>query len=248
MDALPTADVAVRQALMGALDLPEMMAVLTAGNGLLPEGLVEVLPKACPGNTVGDILSAGADVDAAGALLDEAGWVMGSGGVREKDGEPLALRVFYITEFENSDLAMELALPQWEELGVDVELQGVDQAQFNTIAFETRAWDVFLAAVNLNLPSQLVPFVSGAQPPDGVNFSAIANADYDDARRRGEYVDGSGGMRAVERSRGSALRPDEHPPVRRQHLADVRPGRRVRDRRVRHHPRNRSPRGELAHR
>jgi peptide/nickel transport system substrate-binding protein len=179
MDALATADVAVRQALMGALDLPEMMAALTAGNGLLPEGLVEVLPKACPGDTVGDILSAGADVDAAGALLDEAGWVIGSGGVREKDGEPLALRVFYITELENSGLAMELALPQWEALGVDVELQGIDQAQFNTIAFESRAWDVFLAAVNLNLPSQLVAFVSGAQPPDGVNFSAIANADYD---------------------------------------------------------------------
>ena len=64
-------------------------------------------------------------------------------------------------------------------LGVDVELQGVDEAQFNTIAFETRAWDVLLAIVNLNLPSQLVPFVSGAQQPDGVNFSAIANPDYE---------------------------------------------------------------------
>jgi peptide/nickel transport system substrate-binding protein len=179
MDALPTADVAVRRALMGALDLSEMMAVMTAGNGSLAEGLVEVLPKACPGNTVGDILSAGADLDAAGALLDGAGWAMGSSGVREKDGEPLALRVFYITSNTGSDLAMELALPAWEELGVDVELQGVDEAQFNTIVFETRAWDVFLFPLGLNLPSQLVPFVSGAPPPDGVNLSAIANPDYD---------------------------------------------------------------------
>ena len=60
-----------------------------------------------------------------------------------------------------------------------MQLQGVDQAQFNTIAFETRAWDVFLAALNLDVPSLAVPFVSGAQPPDGVNFSAVANPEYD---------------------------------------------------------------------
>jgi peptide/nickel transport system substrate-binding protein len=60
-----------------------------------------------------------------------------------------------------------------------VQLQGVDSAQFNTIAFETRAWDVFLAALNLDVPSLAVPFVSGTQPPEGVNFSAVANPEYD---------------------------------------------------------------------
>ena len=70
-------------------------------------------------------------------------------------------------------------MAQWQELGVDVQLQGVDEAQFNTIAFETRAWDVFLAALNLDVPSVAVPFVSGPQPPDGVNFSAVANPEYD---------------------------------------------------------------------
>jgi peptide/nickel transport system substrate-binding protein len=179
MAELPTADAAVRRALMQAIDLPEMMAAMTGGTGLLPESFVEVLPKACPGNTLGDVLSAGADVDAAGRLLDEAGWVIGSSGVRERDGEPLTLRAIYVTTITGADLVMELALPQWEELGVDVELQGVDDAQFNAIAFESRAWDVILASVNLNLPSQLVPFVSGAQPPDGVNFSAIANPEYE---------------------------------------------------------------------
>ena len=104
---------------------------------------------------------------------------MGSDGVREKDGAPLTIRALYVVEIENSALSMELAMAQWQELGVDVQLQGVDQAQFNTIAFETRAWDVFLAALNLDVPSLAVPFVSGTQPPDGVNFSAVANPEYD---------------------------------------------------------------------
>ena len=179
MEGLPTADVAVRQALMGALDLQELMSVQTAGNGELATGLAELLPKACPGDTVGAFLTAGADVEAAGQLLDEAGWVMGSDGVREKDGAPLTIRAFYVTSIENSALSMELAMAQWQELGVDVQLQGVDEAQFSTIAFETRAWDVFLAALNLDVPSVAVPFVSGPQPPDGVNFSAVANPEYD---------------------------------------------------------------------
>ena len=179
MEGLPTADVAVRRALMGALDLQELMSVQTAGNGVLATGLAEVLPKACPGDTVGAILTAGADVEAAAQLLDEAGWVMGDDGVREKDGAPLTIRAFYVSSVENSALSMELAMAAWQELGVDVQLQGVDEAQFSTIAFETRAWDVFLALLNLDVPSVAVPFVSGPQPPDGTNFSAVANPAYE---------------------------------------------------------------------
>jgi peptide/nickel transport system substrate-binding protein len=180
MEGLPTADVAVRQALMGALDLTELMSVQTSGTGALASGISVTLPQACPGDTVGATLSAGADLDAAGQLLDEAGWVMGSDGVREKDGTPLSIRAFYPTSIENSPLSMELAMAQWQELGVDVQLQGVDDAQFNTLVFESRAWDVFLAAVNFDVPSLAVPFVSGAQPPDGVNFSAVVNPEYDE--------------------------------------------------------------------
>ena len=179
MEGVPTADVAVRQALMGALDLTELMSVQTSGTGALATGLAVLLPQACPGDTVGATLSAGADLEAAGQLLDEAGWVLGEGGVREKDGTPLSIRAFYATSIENSPLSMELAMAQWQELGVDVQLQGVDEAQFNTLAFESRAWDVFLAAVNVDVPSLAVPFVSGAQPPDGVNFSAVVNPEYD---------------------------------------------------------------------
>ena len=187
MDGLPTADVAVRQALMGALDLQELMSVQTAGNGALATGLAELLPKACPGDTVGAILSAGRR-RRSGRAAARRGRLGDGLGRRAREGrraadDPCLLRH---RRSRTRPLSMELAMAQWQELGVDVQLQGVDEAQFNTIAFESRAWDVFLAAVNLDVPSLAVPFVSGPQPPDGVNFSAVANPEYDAARRRGE--------------------------------------------------------------
>jgi peptide/nickel transport system substrate-binding protein len=91
----------------------------------------------------------------------------------------LSIRAFYVTSIEGSANSMELATSIWQDLGVDVQLQGVDEAQFNTLAFESRAWDVFLAILNVNDPSQAVAFVSGTQPPQGVNFSAVSNPDYD---------------------------------------------------------------------
>ena len=120
--------------------------------------------------------------------------------------------------FDVATLAMELALPAWQELGVDVELQGVDQAQFNTIAFETGAWDVVplrprtstcRASSSRSSPVRSRPTASTSRrsPTPTTTSSSPRRA----------TLTGPGGMRAVERSRGGALRPDEHPPVRRQH-------------------------------
>ena len=179
MEGLPTADVAVRQALMGALDLQELMSVQTAGNGALATGLAVTLPKACPGDTVGAFLTAGADLEAAGQLLDEAGWVMGSDGVREKDGAPLTIRAFYVVEIENSALSMELAMAHGRSSASTCSCRVSTRPSSTRSPSRPRAWDVFLAALNLDVPSLAVPFVSGAQPPDGVNFSAVANPEYD---------------------------------------------------------------------
>ena len=91
----------------------------------------------------------------------------------------MTIRAFYVTVDRELGAVDGAGHGAWQELGVDVQLQGVDEAQFSTIAFETRAWDVFLAALNLDVPSVAVPFVSGPQPPDGTNFSAVANPEYD---------------------------------------------------------------------
>jgi len=47
------------------------------------------------------------------------------------------------------------------------------------VLFSTGAWDVSMGPIGLDLPSQLVPFVSGPVPPQGVNFAHVQNKQYD---------------------------------------------------------------------
>src|SRR3954449_5231420 len=78
-------------------------------------------------------------------------------------------------------------------LGADVTLKGVDSPGLNTAYFGTGAWDVSMAPVTLNLPSQLVSFVSGPVPPDGTNFGHIQNKDYESSVQTAATKAGSDG-------------------------------------------------------
>jgi peptide/nickel transport system substrate-binding protein len=44
--------------------------------------------------------------------------------------------------------------------------------------FNTGDYDVVWAATSVSTPSEIVPFVSGAVPPNGTNFAHISNAAY----------------------------------------------------------------------
>jgi peptide/nickel transport system substrate-binding protein len=69
------------------------------------------------------------DMAQAQKLLDDAGWVMGSDGVRTKDGKRLS--VLYQTSTNSVRQAAQALIKQWwNELGVEVELRNVDAAVF----------------------------------------------------------------------------------------------------------------------
>jgi peptide/nickel transport system substrate-binding protein len=69
------------------------------------------------------------DVAAANALLDEAGWVMGSDGVRAKDG--VRLSILYQTSTNSVRQAAQALIKQWwNEVGVEVELRNIDAGVF----------------------------------------------------------------------------------------------------------------------
>jgi peptide/nickel transport system substrate-binding protein len=71
------------------------------------------------------------DPDAAAALLDEAGWTMGSGGVREKNGEKL--HVVYITTSGFNGTAGELVQAYLTDVGFEVDLQILEYAATATL-------------------------------------------------------------------------------------------------------------------
>ena len=92
----PTADNAVRTALIMALDIPQLSSVVTqglskeAGNSLTPS------KSACDDSAA---VSAIPKHDLAGAkkMLDDGGWVPGADGIRSKDGKQLAITAPYLT-------------------------------------------------------------------------------------------------------------------------------------------------------
>ncbi len=160
----PTADPALRQALVQAVDLGQLQQVLTAGQGSAATTFATLPPVACPGDSISAALPA-FDVEAARGLIEE----------------PTSITFLHDTGAGPAGLAAaELATQQWTALGIDV----VDKAQGGTATqetlFGTGDWDVAWVALNVSSPDQLVPFLSGPGLADGgANFAAVANADYD---------------------------------------------------------------------
>ncbi|WP_372469369.1 ABC transporter substrate-binding protein [Microbacterium maritypicum] len=174
----PTADQAVRDALMQAVDLEQMRQVIGSGNATVPTGLVTISPNPCRADTVSGHLPE-LDVDAAAAALDDAGWTAGSDGVRAKDGETLTLRMIYSSQLGDAgNAAAELAQAAWKDLGVDISVTAVDSPTLSEVLFSTGDWDISAAPLTVSLPSMLVPFYSGATPPNGTNYASVDNADY----------------------------------------------------------------------
>ena len=174
----PGADPKVREALATGTDIAQIMKVAVAGKGGPSKGAVTLAPNPCRADTVSANLPT-FDVAKAKSLLDAAGWAVGSNGVRSKAGKPLAMTFLYQPAFGQAvTAAAELLASQWKALGVDVALKASTSTQLNDLLFSTGAWDAGWIQLGVTLPGQLVPFVSGAMPPNGTNFGHITNSQY----------------------------------------------------------------------
>lgn len=189
----PTSDPAVRMALTRAVDLDELADVITAGKGGPGTALATVDPRGCTFESVPGSLPA-FDADAAAATLDDAGWILGSDGVRVKDGTRLSLVFLYDNSLgASATAAAELAMDAWKKLGVEVDGKQQDESVMLDALFGTGAWDVSWVTVSVNSPDQIVGFVSGPVAPEGTNFSGIQNADYDAAVAEAVQLPGTEG-------------------------------------------------------
>jgi len=138
---------------------------------------VTIAPKPCKGDTVSGNLPEH-NLSAAKHLLDSAGWKVGPGAIRQKNGKKLSLTLIHETSADQIGSAAELAVKEWKDLGVAVTEKPQTDTEVNTTIFSTGAWDIGWITITIQLPSQLVPFASGAEPPNGTNFAHIKNADY----------------------------------------------------------------------
>lgn len=166
----PTADQAVRQALSYATNREEFVkAFFTWPKGQASDEVKAVslgyVPKTFwspVSQGLGDVVTGKTtldglqtydyDMEKAKQILDEAGWVPGSDGIREKDGQKLTVK-FLATE-KNSVLEMLIPIinKSWKELGVDLQQTTVDFNTMITTVDPTNAegkedWNIFFMAV-----------------------------------------------------------------------------------------------------
>jgi peptide/nickel transport system substrate-binding protein len=160
----PTAQEPVRKALTESLQLTQLGQVLTSGTGAASTGMVTAALSPCKGNTVSGNLPAYDQSAAKSALA----------------GQNLSIAVYYPTSAgSGAASAAELMQSTWSQLGVKVSLHGITDAELDSeIVAGTAAWNVAIVPIGLTTPSELVPFVSGATPPTGEDFSYIKNAAY----------------------------------------------------------------------
>lgn len=161
---MPTADESVRKALTEAVQLSQLGQVLTAGAGKPPTGMVAPALSPCKGNTVGSALPSYDQAAAKSALA----------------GKNLSMSVYYASSMgTGAAAAAELLQQTWSQLGVKVTLRALTDPELNTmIVGGQAAWDVAIVPLGLTSPPELVPFVSGATPPAGTDFSYINNPAY----------------------------------------------------------------------
>jgi peptide/nickel transport system substrate-binding protein len=175
----PTADRRVRQALISALDIDQVVKVSTDGQGSVSKGLVAVDPKPCTADTISGQLPAH-DAAAAEALLDQAGWRKRADGIRQKDDKPLTVDLHYIPAATTPPQrpTAELLSQRWKAIGAQVKTTADTYVKLNETMFQSGNWDIYISAFGPNLPSGMMNYLSGPVPPKGTNFAGIDNKDY----------------------------------------------------------------------
>ena len=118
-------DPAVRQALSYALDRDGISSQILKGlvqpaYGYLPPDSWAFNPNAMQFHF---------DLDKANQVLDDAGWVMGSDGIREKDGVKLSYKIINIAGEQERVTILTAVAANWKKIGVNAEIELVDVAK-----------------------------------------------------------------------------------------------------------------------
>ena len=149
----PFDDVRVRQAVNYAINRDEIVAGANFGLGTAARTmLTPSTPNYWPGS---DQAAPTFDLARANSLLDQAGWTMGSGGIREKNGQQLVLPLWVINP-GSAVLQAQILEQQLGKAGIKVD----------TKQFEQTAW--FAAARS----GEQVGFIVGIffENPDGILY------------------------------------------------------------------------------
>jgi peptide/nickel transport system substrate-binding protein len=175
-------DVEVRRALSHAMDKQQIIDVATLGTGspglsLVPPGLGDFY-----GSEIQDYAF---DIATANQLLDDAGYEDSDGdGIREcladQDCETLTFRFNYPDDIDTAPREAELLEGMWAEIGVDLEIQGMDADTLTSICCPTFEFDIILWGWGTDPdPAFLLGVALCSEIDSGFSETGYCNPDYD---------------------------------------------------------------------
>lgn len=175
-------DVAVRRALATAVDKQQIIDVATLGTAALGLSMV---PPGLGDYYASDVEDYAFDVDAANGLLDDAGYEDADGdGVREclpdQDCETLTFRFHYADDIDTAPREAELLQGMWAEIGVAIEIQGLDADTLTSICCPSFDYDIMLWGWGSDPdPAFLLGVALCTEIESGFSETGYCNPEYD---------------------------------------------------------------------
>lgn len=103
------------------------------------------------------------DPEAAKAILDAAGWVPGTDGIREKDGQRLAFSNSTTSGSQSREQAQQLLVQDWREIGVELTIENMPGAVIWGDFWQKSQYQSVMVASN---------FLQGGDPDVTLRFSS----------------------------------------------------------------------------
>jgi len=126
----PLDDIQVRRALITSVDLAGLQSAVYRNLHNVPAGPFRRGLARWDGTTA-DVWPY--DPENAKQLLDAAGWVVGSDGIREKDGQKLMVTTYWPDADDQAPVVY--IQSEWKKIGVDLKIQTLD---FNSVIAESQ--------------------------------------------------------------------------------------------------------------
>jgi peptide/nickel transport system substrate-binding protein len=172
-------DKPLRQALAMAVDRNQVVKSLA-------EQAIPVNTPILPGQAgYSSILGQTENLDSAKTTLDNDGWVVGSGGIRHKNGKPLTFTMVTQAQSNYATTARDLQR-QWRKIGVNLRIQAVDLTTLQQSFIRPRDFDALLYGIEIGSDPDVYAFWDSSQTKDpGLNLSAYSSSASDEALETG---------------------------------------------------------------
>ncbi|PYY30849.1 ABC transporter substrate-binding protein [Paenibacillus illinoisensis] len=177
----PWDDVKVRQAVQSAVDVESIVKTLYLGNY---ERAWSALSPGILGYDASLEGSINPDINKANQLLDEQGWVKGSDGIREKDGQKLTLR--YVDGSPNREKRNDIAAiiqQQLKQVGIAVEVEITKDIA--TVIYQNWDYDLYGNSQVNSDPNALYAFYHTSAEGERPTLSGLSDPKIDELLEQG---------------------------------------------------------------